>query len=140
MRSASLTSPVAVLGSITEPAHADTCIAVGSTHREAPHAFGFTWTSSKGATLDGRLKPDVVAPGEWITSAALTSADDPIDALSFRRPGLKDRKIAPGLSVDPLNRCPSSATPAGTAWTEPRPIACSTASSGQTPAKTGSET
>ena len=29
-----------------------------------------TWTSGKGPTLDGRMKPDVVAPGEWITSAA----------------------------------------------------------------------
>jgi len=61
---------MAALGSITEPAHADNCITVGSTHREAPHAFGVTWTSSKGPTLDGRMKPDVVAPGEWITSAA----------------------------------------------------------------------
>jgi subtilisin family serine protease len=60
----------AVLGSITEPAHAQECIAVGSTHREAPHAFGVTWTSGKGPTLDGRMKPDVVAPGEWIASAA----------------------------------------------------------------------
>jgi subtilisin family serine protease len=60
----------AILGSITEPAHAQDCIAVGSTHREAPHAFGVTWTSGKGPTLDGRMKPDVVAPGEWIASAA----------------------------------------------------------------------
>ncbi len=64
---------LAALGSITEPAHAQNCIAVGSTHREAPHAFGVTWTSSKGPTLDGRMKPDVVAPGEWITSAAAGS-------------------------------------------------------------------
>lgn len=60
----------ASLGSITEPAHAENCIAVGSTHREAPHTFGVTWTSGKGPTLDGRMKPDVVAPGERITSAA----------------------------------------------------------------------
>ena len=60
----------AILGSITEPAHAEDCIAVGSTHREAPRAFGVTWTSGKGPTLDGRMKPDVVAPGEWIASAA----------------------------------------------------------------------
>ena len=60
----------AILGSITEPAHAQDCIAVGSTHRDAPHAFGITWTSGKGPTLDGRMKPDVVAPGEWIASAA----------------------------------------------------------------------
>ncbi|MEU5340464.1 S8 family peptidase [Streptomyces sp. NPDC020766] len=60
----------AVMGSITEPAHAEDCIAVGSTHRDAPHVFGVTWTSGKGPTLDGRMKPDVVAPGEWIASAA----------------------------------------------------------------------
>jgi subtilisin family serine protease len=65
-----VSAPAAVLGSITEPAHAQDCIAVGSTHRDAPHAFGITWTSGKGPTLDGRCKPDVVAPGEWITSAA----------------------------------------------------------------------
>jgi subtilisin family serine protease len=60
----------AIMGSITEPAHAQDCIAVGSTHRDAPHTFGVTWTSGKGPTLDGRMKPDVVAPGEWIASAA----------------------------------------------------------------------
>jgi len=59
-----------IMGSVTEPAHAQDCIAVGSTHRDAPHAFGVTWTSGKGPTLDGRMKPDVVAPGEWIASAA----------------------------------------------------------------------
>ncbi|MHB9856564.1 S8 family peptidase [Streptomyces krungchingensis] len=64
------TNTSAVMGSITEPAHAEDCIAVGSTHRDAPHAFGVTWTSGKGPTLDGRMKPDVVAPGEWIASAA----------------------------------------------------------------------
>ena len=61
---------VGVLASVTEPGHAATCITVGSTHREAPHIFGVSWTSSKGPTLDGRPKPDVVAPGEWICSAA----------------------------------------------------------------------
>lgn len=63
-------APGAVLGSVSEPAHAEDCIAVGSTHRDAPHVFGVTWTSGKGPTLDGRNKPDIVAPGEWITSAA----------------------------------------------------------------------
>jgi subtilisin family serine protease len=63
-------STSALMGSITEPAHAQEAIAVGSTHRDAPHAFGVTWTSGKGPTLDGRMKPDVVAPGEWISSAA----------------------------------------------------------------------
>lgn len=61
---------MAVMGSITEPGHAADVITVGSTHRDSPHTFGITYTSSKGPTLDGRRKPDVVAPGEWISSAA----------------------------------------------------------------------
>jgi subtilisin family serine protease len=64
------TSLSVITGGITEPAHAEDCIAVGSTDRDEPQAFGVTWTSSKGPTFDGRMKPDVVAPGEWITSAA----------------------------------------------------------------------
>ena len=81
-RNAQLDS-MAMLGTITEPAHAEKCIAVGSTHREAPHVFGVSWTSGKGPTLDGRLKPDVVAPGEWITSAAtgLVRAKAGLDTL-----------------------------------------------------------
>ncbi len=63
-------APGLVMGSISEPAHAEECIAVGSTHRDEPHMFGVTWTSGKGPTLDGRNKPDIVAPGEWIASAA----------------------------------------------------------------------
>lgn len=59
-----------VLASITEPGHTEAVVTVGSTHRDAPHVFGVSWTSSKGPTLDGRAKPDVVAPGEWICSAA----------------------------------------------------------------------
>ena len=31
-------------GRSPSPAHAQECIAVGSTHRDAPHAFGVTWT------------------------------------------------------------------------------------------------
>lgn len=62
---------ISLMGSVTEPGHADGCITVGSTHRDAPMAFGVSWTSGKGPTMDGRCKPDVVAPGEWITSAAV---------------------------------------------------------------------
>lgn len=62
---------LSLMGSVTEPGHADGCITVGSTHRDAPLTFGVSWTSGKGPTLDGRAKPDVVAPGEWITSVAV---------------------------------------------------------------------
>ena len=39
-------------------------------HRYRPHTYGVSFDSSKGPTLDGRLKPELVAPGEAITSAA----------------------------------------------------------------------
>jgi len=58
------------LSTITDPGNAAKAITVGSTHRDQPHVYGVTYTSSKGPTLDGRLKPDLVAPGESITSAA----------------------------------------------------------------------
>jgi subtilisin family serine protease len=58
------------LSTITDPGNAATAITVGSVHRYRPHTYGVTFNSSKGPTLDGRPKPDLVAPGECITSAA----------------------------------------------------------------------
>jgi serine protease AprX len=55
---------------INDPGNASLAITVGSTHRDSPHTFGVSFFSSKGPTGDGRLKPDLVAPGERITSCA----------------------------------------------------------------------
>jgi subtilisin family serine protease len=55
---------------INDPGNAERAITVGSTHRQMPHAYGVSYFSSKGPTGDGRRKPDLVAPGERITSAA----------------------------------------------------------------------
>lgn len=55
---------------INDPGNAELAITVGSTHREMPHMFGVSYFSSKGPTGDGRRKPDLVAPGEKIISAA----------------------------------------------------------------------
>jgi len=66
--------------SITEPAHAERAITVGATHRDSPHSFGVWYRSAKGPTLDGRRKPDLVAPGEKITSAASGRLRDRIPA------------------------------------------------------------
>jgi serine protease AprX len=52
--------------SITDPGNADRVITVGSTHRFMPFAYGVSYFSSRGPTGDGRLKPDLVAPGERI--------------------------------------------------------------------------
>lgn len=54
--------------SITDPGNADLVITVGATHRARPHTYGVSYFSSRGPTGDGRLKPDLVAPGEKITA------------------------------------------------------------------------
>ncbi|MBC8166861.1 MAG: S8 family peptidase, partial [Bryobacteraceae bacterium] len=56
--------------SITDPGNADLAVTVGSTHRDMPHQYGVSYFSSRGPTGDGRLKPDLVAPGERILSCA----------------------------------------------------------------------
>ncbi|MEW5925866.1 MAG: S8 family peptidase [Gemmatimonadota bacterium] len=59
--------------SINDPGNAELAITVGSTHRDMPHVYGVSYFSSKGPTGDGRLKPDLVAPGEKIVSCAAGS-------------------------------------------------------------------
>jgi hypothetical protein len=61
---------------VADPGNADLAITVGSTHREEPHRYGVSYFSSKGPTSDGRLKPDVVAPGERIISCAAGAAKE----------------------------------------------------------------
>ncbi len=55
---------------INDPGNSELAITVGSTHRDSPHTFGVSFFSSKGPTGDGRNKPDLVAPGERISSCA----------------------------------------------------------------------
>jgi hypothetical protein len=52
--------------SITDPGNADDVLTVGATHGNWPHTYGVSFFSSRGPTGDGRLKPDLVAPGERI--------------------------------------------------------------------------
>jgi hypothetical protein len=54
--------------SISDPGNADSVITVGATHRNKPHTYGVSYFSSRGPTGDGRMKPDLVAPGEKITA------------------------------------------------------------------------
>lgn len=56
---------------INDPGNAAEAITVGSTHRDEPHRYGVSYFSSKGPTGDGRLKPDLLAPGEKILSCAV---------------------------------------------------------------------
>jgi len=59
---------VGLSNTINDPGNAELAITVGSTHRDSPYMYGVSYFSSKGPTGDGRLKPDLVAPGERITS------------------------------------------------------------------------
>ena len=64
------TTQTGLLMTINDPGNAALAITVGSTHRDSPHSYGVSYFSSKGPTADGRLKPDLVAPGERIMSCA----------------------------------------------------------------------
>jgi serine protease AprX len=68
---------------INDPGNSDLAITVGSTHRDKPHVYGVSYFSSKGPTGDGRLKPDLVAPGEKIISCA---------AGNLKKEGAKDQE------------------------------------------------
>jgi hypothetical protein len=85
--------------SITDPGNADLAITVGSTHRDMPHTYGVSYFSSRGPTGDGRLKPDVLAPGERILSCAA---------------GLEQKKFEQNLTTDgtasPILYCEQTGT------------------------------
>ena len=71
---------------ITDPGNADRVITVGSTHPCSPFTHGVSYFSSRGPTGDGRLKPDLVAPGECIVSPVLDHKWDRHDGTSQAAP------------------------------------------------------
>jgi subtilisin family serine protease len=72
--------------SITDPGNADRVITVGSTHRYSPFTYGVSYFSSRGPTGDGRLKPDLVAPGERIHAPLPNSRWGCLDGTSMAAP------------------------------------------------------
>jgi hypothetical protein len=72
--------------SITDPGNAEGVITVGATHRYQPHTYGVSYFSSRGPTGDGRLKPDVLAPGERIYSAVFGEDFGAKDGTSMAAP------------------------------------------------------
>jgi hypothetical protein len=72
--------------SITDPGNADGVITVGATHRFWPHTYGVSFFSSRGPTGDGRMKPDIVAPGERIRSCMPGNAWSELDGTSMAAP------------------------------------------------------
>jgi hypothetical protein len=72
--------------SITDPGNAESVITVGATHRFQPHSYGVSYFSSRGPTGDGRLKPDLVAPGEKITAPVPDGKLTTMDGTSMAAP------------------------------------------------------
>jgi serine protease AprX len=72
--------------SITDPGNADSVITVGATHRYRPHTYGVSFFSSRGPTGDGRMKPDLVAPGERIESSLPNQDWGELDGTSMAAP------------------------------------------------------
>lgn len=72
--------------SIADPGNAEGVITVGATHRHKPHEYGVSYFSSRGPTGDGRAKPDMVAPGEKIRTAAPRASETVVDGTSFASP------------------------------------------------------
>jgi serine protease AprX len=72
--------------SITDPGNAECVITVGATHRSKPHTYGVSYFSSRGPTGDGRLKPDLVAPGEKIMSLIPDDDSARMDGSSMAAP------------------------------------------------------
>lgn len=72
--------------SITDPGNADGVITVGSTHRNLPHTYGVSFFSSRGPTGDGRMKPDLVAPGERIHAPFRDNSWGDLDGTSMAAP------------------------------------------------------
>jgi serine protease AprX len=68
--------PVSIGLSIADPANAEEAIAVGSVHKSSPFTYGISYFSSKGPTGDGRMKPDLVAPGEKVISCSIDGAEN----------------------------------------------------------------
>ncbi len=72
--------------SVTDPGNADGVITVGATHRFWPHTYGVSFFSSRGPTGDGRLKPDLVAPGERIRAPLPGNTWGDLDGTSMAAP------------------------------------------------------
>jgi hypothetical protein len=73
---------------ILDPGNAERAITVGSTHRVFAERYGVSWFSSRGPTADGRLKPDLLAPGERILSTV------PPEGRARSKPAKRRRKTA----------------------------------------------
>ena len=86
---------------INDPGNAELAITVGATHRDQPHTYGVSWFSSKGPTGDGRSKPDLVAPGERVSSASAATLDYAEDSGTSVAAAITSGALAAFLSARP---------------------------------------
>jgi hypothetical protein len=92
--------------SITDPGNADGVITVGATHRRDPHTYGISYFSSRGPTGDGRMKPDLVAPGEKILSILPNKETGSLDGTSQAAPHVSAAAAMLMARYPELNRDP----------------------------------
>lgn len=78
--------PLHTEASITDPGNAEGVITVGATHRREPHTYGVSYFSSRGPTGDGRMKPDLVAPGEKINGPICNNEFARLEGTSMAAP------------------------------------------------------
>ena len=79
---------------------------MGSTHKYEPHAYGVSYFSSRGPTADGRMKPDLVAPGERIESALPQDEKGALDGTSQAAPHVSAAAAMLMARYPELNREP----------------------------------
>lgn len=92
--------------SITDPGNAEDVITVGATHRRDPHSYGVSYFSSRGPTGDGRMKPDLVAPGERIESLLPNGETGTLDGTSQAAPHVSAAAAMLMARYPELNRSP----------------------------------
>jgi hypothetical protein len=92
--------------SITDPGNAESVITVGATHRREPHSYGVSYFSSRGPTGDGRMKPDLVAPGERILSTLPDEEYGSLDGTSQAAPHVSAAAAMLMARYPELNREP----------------------------------
>jgi hypothetical protein len=92
--------------SITDPGNCDSVITVGATHKRDPHSYGISYFSSRGPTGDGRMKPDLVAPGERIESTLPNGEIGTLDGTSQAAPHVSAAAAMLMARYPELNRQP----------------------------------
>ncbi|MEO6093961.1 MAG: S8 family peptidase [Novosphingobium sp.] len=100
------TFPGYAICSITDPGNADAVITVGATHKRDPHNYGVSYFSSRGPTGDGRMKPDLVAPGERIESTLPDGETGMLDGTSQAAPHVSGAAAILMARYPELNRQP----------------------------------